>query len=81
MERLVQAGILADRRVGRTRLLHAGASALIGPLANLLLLGYGPKTAVEEALTGIPGIKQAFVVGSWAARYHGQAGTFPMMST
>jgi hypothetical protein len=77
VERLVQAGILADRRVGRTRLLRAGDSALVGPLADLLLLGYGPKTAVEDALTDIPGIEQAFIGGSWAARYHGQAGAFP----
>ena len=77
VERLVKAGILADRRAGRTRLLRAGDSALIGPLANLLLLGYGPKTAVEQALSGVPGIEQAFVGGSWAARYNGQAGAFP----
>jgi len=32
VERLVQAGILADRRAGRTRLLRAGNSALIGAL-------------------------------------------------
>jgi DNA-binding transcriptional ArsR family regulator len=77
VERLVQAGILADRRVGRTRLLRAGDSALVGPLADLLLLGYGPKTAVEDALTDIPDIEQAFIGGSWAARHHGQAGAFP----
>lgn len=77
VERLVQAGILADRRVGRTRLLRAGDSALVGPLADLLLLGYGPKTAVEDALTDVPDIEQAFIGGSWAARYHGQAGAFP----
>lgn len=77
VERLVQAGILADRRVGRARLLRAGDSALIGPLANLLLLGYGPKPALERALTDVPGIKQAFIGGSWAARYQGQAGAFP----
>jgi DNA-binding transcriptional ArsR family regulator len=77
VERLVQAGILADRRVGRTRLLRAGDSALVGPLADLLLLGYGPKTAVEDALTDMPDIEQAFIGGSWAARYHGQAGAFP----
>ena len=77
VERLVQAGILTDRRVGRTRLLRAGDSALVGPLADLLLLGYGPKTAVEDALTDIPDIEQAFIGGSWAARYHGQAGAFP----
>jgi hypothetical protein len=77
VERLVQAGILTDRRAGRTRLLRAGTSALIGPLANLLLLGYGPKTVVENALTGIPGVEQAFIGGSWAARYEGQPGAFP----
>ena len=77
VERLVQAGILTDRRAGRTRLLRAGTSALIGPLANLLLLGYGPKTVVETALRGIPGVEQAFIAGSWAARYEGQPGAFP----
>lgn len=77
VERLVQAGILADRRIGRARLLRAGDSALIGPLANLLLLGYGPKPALEHALTNVRGIKQAFIAGSWAARYRGQAGAFP----
>lgn len=77
VERLVTAGILADRRVGRTRLLRAGDSALIAPLTNLLLLGYGPKTAVENVLSGIPGIDQVFIGGSWAARYNGEPGTFP----
>jgi len=77
VERLVQAGILKDRRAGRTRLLRAGTSALIGPLTNLLLLGYGPKTVVETALRGTSGIEQAFIGGSWAARYEGQPGAFP----
>jgi DNA-binding transcriptional ArsR family regulator len=77
VERLVQAGILADRRVGRTRLLRVGDSALIAPLSNLLLLGYGPKTVVESALSGIPGIEHAFIGGSWAARYTGEPGAFP----
>jgi MarR family protein len=77
VERLVQAGILADRRAGRTRLLRAGNSALVGPLADLLLLGYGPKTAVQDALTDTPDIEQAFIGGSWAARYHGRSGAFP----
>lgn len=77
VERLVHAGILADRRAGRTRLLRAGDSALVGPLSNLLLLGYGPKPAIEDALNGIPGIEQAFIGGSWAARYGGEPGAFP----
>ena len=77
VERLVKAGILADRRVGRTRLLRATDSPLARPLADLLLLGYGPKPAAERALRGAPGVEQAFIGGSWAARYEGNAGTFP----
>jgi len=77
VERLVQAGILADRRVGRTRLLRASDSPLVHPLANLLVLGYGPKVAAEEALRDIPGIAHAYIGGSWAARYRGEAGRFP----
>jgi DNA-binding transcriptional ArsR family regulator len=77
VERLVQAGILADRRVGRTRLLRAADSELIAPLASLLLLGYGPKPALEQALHGLDGIDHAYIGGSWAARYTGQPGHFP----
>jgi hypothetical protein len=77
VERLVQAGILADRRVGRTRLLRAADSPLVRPLADLLVMGYGPKVATERVLRDLAGIQQAFIGGSWAARYHGEAGRFP----
>lgn len=77
VERLVTAGILADRRVGRTRLLRAADSPLNRPLANLLELAYGPKPALEAALRGAPGVQKAFIGGSWAARYNGANGPFP----
>jgi DNA-binding Lrp family transcriptional regulator len=77
VERLVQAGILEDRRVGRTRLLRAAGSPLVRPLTDLLAMGYGPKLAAEHALRGVPGIRQAFIGGSWAARYEGENGRFP----
>lgn len=77
VERLVAAGVLADRRVGRTRLLHAADSPLNRPLADLLALGYGPKPALENALTGVAGIEHAYIGGSWAARFHGENGPFP----
>jgi hypothetical protein len=32
---------------------------------------------LEEALTGEPGIESALIVGSWAARYHGEPGPPP----
>jgi hypothetical protein len=77
VERLVNAGILADRRVGRSRLLRAADSPLARPLAELLLLGYGPKQSAEAALHGIDGIESAYIAGSWAARYLGHNGEFP----
>lgn len=77
VERLVHAGILTDRRVGRTRLLRAADGALVQRLADLLVLGYGPKTAAEQALRDIAGVHRAFIGGSWAARYCGQPGAFP----
>jgi DNA-binding transcriptional ArsR family regulator len=77
VERLVNAGILTDRRVGRSRLLRAADGPLTRPLAELLLLGYGPKQASEAALRGIDGIEHAYIAGSWAARYLGHNGEFP----
>jgi hypothetical protein len=50
---------------------------LVGPLTDLLLVAYGPKPLLEEALTGEPGIESALIVGSWAARYHGEPGPPP----
>lgn len=77
VERLVQAGILVDRRVGRSRLLRAGESDLIPALTNLLILGYGPKIVLEQALRGYDNIEHAYIGGSWAARYNGEPGPFP----
>lgn len=77
VQRLVKAAILTDRRVGRTRLLRAADSPLARPLADLLLIGYGPKAAAEDALGPIDGIEQAYIGGSWAARYSGEPGPFP----
>jgi hypothetical protein len=77
VERLVQSGILADRRAGRTRLLRASDSPLNRPLADLLVMGYGPKVAAERALREVPGIQRVYIGWSWAARYQGEAGRFP----
>lgn len=78
IERLVDADILSDRRVGRTRLVRATREhPIVRPLTDLLLVGYGPKAAVENALREIPAVARAFIGGSWAARYHGINGPFP----
>lgn len=77
VQRLVDAGILADRRVGRTRLVRDAGSIYSPALTDLMMLAYGPKALLEEILAGVSGIEQAFIFGSWAARYAGVPGALP----
>ncbi|SEN54837.1 ArsR family transcriptional regulator [Actinacidiphila rubida] len=78
VERLVGAGILADRRVGRSRLVTARTDTpLYGPLSELMSVSFGPVPVLTEALSGLAGVREAYIYGSWAARYHGEAGPPP----
>lgn len=77
-DRLVEAGIVRDRRVGRTRVLTANTdSRLVGPLTELLLVTYGPLTVIGEEFDAIADVDLVLIYGSWAARYEGQRGPLP----
>jgi predicted nucleotidyltransferase len=71
------AGVMASRRVGRTRLVKAARSPLTGPLTELLLRSFGPRQVLADELACVPGIESAYLFGSWAARYAGQEGHPP----
>jgi predicted nucleotidyltransferase len=75
--RAEQAGVMASRRVGNTRLVKAAASPLTAPLTDLLLRSFGPRQVLAEELSDVPGIESAYLFGSWAARYAGQEGRPP----
>lgn len=76
--RMVKAGLLEETRVGRTRVVRANRNALTyEPLERLLTLTYGPVPVLEEELRGIPGVQEAYVYGSWAARHQGVEGPEP----
>ena len=76
--RLVDAGILSERQVGRTRLIRAnGESPLVDPLREILTVVTGPVVMLAEELARIDGIDSAFVYGSFAARMLGDAGPAP----
>jgi len=75
--RAEQAGVMASRRVGRTRLVRAAPSPLTKPLTELLLRSFGPRQVLADELAGVPGIDDAYLFGSWAARYAGQEGRPP----
>lgn len=76
--RLLQAGILAERQVGRTRLLRADPdSPLFAPLREILLITTGPVALLAEEFSRIQGIEAAFLHGSFAARMRGVDGPAP----
>ena len=77
-DRLVDAGLINERRVGNVRLLRANLdTALARPLADLLAVAYGPTAILGPLLAVVPGVDSAYVYGSWAARYHGERGDVP----
>lgn len=76
--RLVDAGILSERQVGRTRLIRAnGESPLVDPLREILRIATGPVVVLAEELARIDGIESAFLYGSFAARMLGETGPAP----
>ncbi len=76
--RLLDAGILSERLVGRTRLVRANdESPLVGPLREILTVANGPVVVLAEELARIDGIESAFLYGSIAARMLGDAGPAP----
>jgi DNA-binding transcriptional ArsR family regulator len=77
-DRLVEAALVTQTRRGNLRLLQARLDGpLVRPLTELLTLTYGPTAVLGHLLVGVPGVEQAYVYGSWAARYSGEAGPIP----
>ncbi|MDX3190854.1 ArsR family transcriptional regulator [Streptomyces sp. MN03-5084-2B] len=78
VERLVGGGILADRRVGRSRLVTARTDTpLYRPLSEVMAVTFGPLPLLAETLSGLAGVREAYLYGSWAARYSGEPGPPP----
>ncbi|HET9896322.1 MAG TPA: nucleotidyltransferase domain-containing protein [Streptosporangiaceae bacterium] len=76
--RLVAAGFIADSRRGNLRLLRAvTGTAVSRPLTDLLAVTYGPLPVLTDLLAAQPGVRAAFIYGSWAARYSGEPGPVP----
>ncbi|MEA4944800.1 MAG: winged helix-turn-helix domain-containing protein [Propionicimonas sp.] len=76
--RLLDAGILAERGVGRSRLIRANPdSPLTDPLRQILLVATGPVALLAEEFAAVPGVESAFLYGSFAARMQGIDGPAP----
>jgi predicted nucleotidyltransferase len=77
-DRLERAGLIRSERVGRSRTLHPNEdSPYHRDLYNLLLKAFGPARLLATELSNVDGVEQAYVYGSWAARYAGEPGPDP----
>jgi hypothetical protein len=47
------------------------------PLTELLALTYGPVAVLGEQLSDVVCVEEAYIYGSWAARYSGEPGKVP----
>lgn len=75
--RLVEAGLLRARTVGRSRLLQANpAHRATAPLTQLLELSFGPEIVIAEEFD-IPSVERVLIYGSWARRHNGAPGPPP----
>lgn len=78
-DRLEAAGLVVSDRVGRQRILRPNTkSPYYDHLHGLLLTAFGPAALIGPALREVPGVEQAFLFGSWAARYAGVPGGEPV---
>lgn len=76
--RLEQAGLVESMRVGRQRHVRPRTdSPYYEPLRDLLARAFGPPRLIGQTLASLDGVEQAFLYGSWAARYHGRVGKPP----
>ncbi|MCU7726437.1 MarR family transcriptional regulator [Actinoplanes sp. KI2] len=78
VDRLAESELVREERRGNLRLLRANPdNPLARPLGELLALTYGPAAVLGELLAAVDGIDEAYVYGSWAARYAGEEGPPP----
>ena len=46
-------------------------------MSDLIAVTFGPMPLLAEALSGLAGVIEAYIYGSWAARYRGEPGPPP----
>jgi hypothetical protein len=77
-QRLVEAELIRDRKLGRNRLVSANAAnPATRPLTQLVMMSFGPVEVIAEEFGSLAGAEQVIIFGSWAARYSGEPGPPP----
>lgn len=77
--RLAEGSMIKTRKRGNMRLIRAATDSLLyRPLTDLLAVTYGPLPVLADLITDVKGITEAYIYGSWAARYRGEPGPTPV---
>ncbi|GGS75275.1 ArsR family transcriptional regulator [Planobispora rosea] len=77
-DRFAAAGLTRERRHGNLRLIRANTDTIVAkPLTDLLAVTFGPAAVLPPLLQPVPGIEEAYIYGSWAARHANQPGPLP----
>lgn len=78
IDRLVQAGYVQERTSGRNRYLKVNAEhPIFEAMATVVSYAYGPLAVLPAILAAVADVEEAYVFGSWAARYQGTPGSDP----
>lgn len=78
IDRLAAAGLLLESRIGNQRRVRANTdNALYAPLAHLMAVTFGPIPILKGLLDDLEGVREAYIYGSWAARYDQEPGAVP----
>jgi DNA-binding transcriptional ArsR family regulator len=76
--KLSEGGLIRTRKRGNLRLIRAVTDSLLTrPLTDLLAVTYGPLPVLTDLIADVGGITEAYIYGSWAARYRGEPGPVP----
>jgi DNA-binding transcriptional ArsR family regulator len=76
--RLEEHGLVVTRALGRNKLVRPNWDLpWAGELRSILVQTVGVLGRLGVALSGLQGVDEAFVFGSWAARYQGEPGPPP----
>lgn len=76
--RAEEAGILTTEKIGPIRQVCAKVDhPLYDAVRRIILATYGPPMVVAEEFANLEGAEAVLLIGSWAARYLGEAGRFP----
>lgn len=79
IERAEATGLVTSHKIGNTRLVRANTSSpYFDGLAQVLVRAFGVPAVLAQALADVDGTIEAYIFGSWAARFEGDDGQRPV---